>query len=409
MGALRRLIACVSMSRAMSSLEQQFAVEFAFPVYFTRDVWDPDNPVFVNAVRRREPGREHRVLPVIDSNVAAGHPTLERDLTGYFGEHAGAIALAGLPVTVPGGEAIKNDFSQVLRLLEAMDRAHLDRQSFVAVIGGGSVLDVVSFASAIAHRGVRTIRLPTTVLSQGDSGFAVKNGVNFFGKKNFVGTFVPPFAVINDARLLESLKPRDRVSGVSEAIKVALLKDPSFFATIEAAAPALAEGDLEVLTPVIRRSAELHLAHICGNGDPFEQGSARPLDFGHWSAHKLESLTNFRLGHGEAVAIGMALDVCYSTLQGDLPLDAAERILSVIGRVGLPMWDEALITHGLDGVPEIIAGLREFREHLGGSLHVTLLRGIGDSFEVTAMDEGVIAASIRLLTSRAMSQPRQPR
>src|SRR5207249_11107222 len=102
-------------------------------------------------------------------------------------------------------------------LLKQMNDVGLDRQSFLVVVGGGAVLDMASFAAAIAHRGVRVVRLPTTVLSQADSGIAVKNGVNLFGKKNFVGTFVPPFAVINDAAFLESLSPRDRISGVVEA------------------------------------------------------------------------------------------------------------------------------------------------------------------------------------------------
>ena len=97
------------------------------------------------------------------------------------------------------------------------------------MIGGGAVLDMVSFAAAIAHRGIRVVRFPTTVLAQADSGVGVKNSINLFGKKNFVGTFVPPFAVINDFDFLETLEPRDRIAGVVEAVKVALLKDAAFF------------------------------------------------------------------------------------------------------------------------------------------------------------------------------------
>src|SRR5207342_647581 len=120
-----------------------------------------------------------------------------------------------------------------VELLAEMNRVGLDRHSFIAIIGGGAVLDMACFAAALAHRGIRAIRIPTTVLSQADSGVGVKNGVNLFGKKNFIGTFVPPFAVINDSRFLESLSRRDTVSGVVEAIKVALLRDPAFYRYLE--------------------------------------------------------------------------------------------------------------------------------------------------------------------------------
>jgi len=261
-------------------------------------------------------------------------------------------------------------------------------------------LDMVSFAAAIAHRGVRTVRLPTTVLSQADSGFAVKNSVNLFGKKNFIGTFVPPFAVINDLDFLSSLDRRDSISGVSEAIKVALLRDRAFYGYLEAHAGAIVLGDPDVMATIVRRSAELHLEHICGNGDPFELGSARPLDFGHWAAHKLESMTSNRLRHGEAVAIGMALDLTYAAAMGYLDRVSLERILRLLERIGLRLSDQAMLEREADGTFTLIHGLKEFREHLGGELHVTLLRGIGDSFEVTQMDESRVIGAIETLARR---------
>jgi 3-dehydroquinate synthase len=290
-----------------------------------------------------------------------------------------------------GGEAAKNDLTAPFAILQKINDLGIDRQSFVIAIGGGAVLDMVSFAAAIAHRGVRMIRMPTTVLSQGDSGVGVKNGINLFGKKNFVGAFAPPFAVINDSQFLASLEPRDRISGISEAIKVALLKDPDFFSYLESHASRIVRGDTATLTNVIRRSALLHVAHICGNGDPFELGSARPLDFGHWAAHKLESLTSHRLRHGEAVAIGMALDIQYSVAKGHLDRATADRILHLLERIGFALWDDALVDRDTFGRLRVLQGLQEFREHLGGELHVTLLRGIGQGFEVTEMDDALVA------------------
>ena len=329
---------------------------------------------------------------------------LERHVTGY----PRVLELAGAPVVVPGGEGCKNDLTQTHRVLTRLNACGIDRHSFVVVVGGGAVLDMACFAAALAHRGVRTIRVPTTVLSQCDSGVGVKNGVNLFGKKNFIGTFLPPFAVINDMKFIETLSLRDRVSGVAEAIKVALLRDAAFFSYLETNARALAQGSLDVLTPLIRRSAELHTEHIHGSGDPFELGSARPLDFGHWSAHKLESVTQHRLRHGEAVAIGMALDLTYAAAAGYLEPERVERVLTLLHRVGFALWDESLMERDEHGDLAVLAGLQEFREHLGGCLHVTLIGDIGRSFEVTEMDDRLVIESIHRLQQRHTERGSSP-
>jgi len=385
-----------------------FSVPFKFPLHFTQDAWNRANTVFFDVIRREEADRRHRVLAVVDSEVASAHSSLLADMRKYFAAFPEALELVAPPVIVPGGETVKNDFSYSLDILARINDVGLDRQSFVVVIGGGAVLDMASFAAAIAHRGVRVIRFPTTVLSQADSGFAVKNGINLFGKKNFIGTFVPPFAVINDSRFLETLSHRDRISGVAEAVKVALLRDAGFYRYLETNVENIASGDLAVLTSLIRRSAELHLAHICGNGDPFELGSARPLDFGHWAAHKLESMTQHRLRHGEAVAIGLALDIIYSVRTGHLARIVAERILRLLQGIGFRLWDPALGERAAGGGPAIVHGLREFREHLGGELHVTLLRDIGQGFEVTEMDEAIVAHAIDELEARGASAAERP-
>ena len=379
-------------------MDYGFSVPFTFPLHFTTGVFAPGNPVFADTVRRLEPGRRHRVLFVLDERVAATNPGLADEIERYTAAHAGAIELVGKPVIVPGGEAVKNDLAHPLAVLQKINDVGLDRQSFVAVVGGGAVLDMVSFAAAIAHRGIRVLRLPTTVLGQADSGVGVKNSVNLFGKKNFIGTFVPPFAVINDRQFLESLDRRDRISGVVEAVKVAALKDAAFFEDMAAHGPRIA-ADSDILARVIRRSAELHLQHICGNGDPFELGSARPLDFGHWAAHKLEAITNHRLRHGEAVAIGMALDLTYSVRMGYLDRAVATRITQLLEAIGFQLWDDALLQRDGDGRVLLLTGLREFREHLGGELHITLLRGLGHGFEVTTMDEAEVLASIEELAA----------
>jgi 3-dehydroquinate synthase len=387
-----------------SGSDYGFAVPYRFPVHFTRAAWEPGNPLVADVIRRLEPARRHRMLVVLDDHVARAQVGLASAIRRYCEAYGNSLELVSSPVLVPGGEACKNDLAHPFKLLELFNEIGLDRQSCVIVVGGGAVLDMVSFAAAIAHRGIRILRLPTTVLAQADSGIAVKNSVNLFGKKNFIGTFVPPFGVINDIAALTTLPHRDKVAGVSEAVKVALLKDPGFFGDLEMNSARLAAGDVDVLSFVVRRSAELHLGHICGNGDPFELGSARPLDFGHWAAHKLESMTSHRLRHGEAVAIGMALDLTYSVASGVLDRQTCARILRLLTAIGLPLWDDALLERTTDGELAVIRGLQEFREHLGGELHITLIGGIGRSFEVTEMDEVLVSNAIATMARRA-AQP----
>lgn len=382
-------------STGTTAVHQRFAVEYRYTVHFTRDVFSPANATLLCALLSQEPERTHRVFFVVEAQVARLWPDLIRNIEGYVARHVSRLRLAAAPVVVRGGEMCKNDPAVIAALQSRMNEVGLDRQSFVVCVGGGALQDVVGYAAATTHRGVRMVRVPTTVLSQNDSAVGVKNGVNAFGKKNFLGAFAPPFAVINDTRFLETLSRRDALAGMSEAVKVALIRDPAFYEWLSAERDALADCEPEALAYLIRRCAELHLEHIARSGDPFEFGSARPLDFGHWAAHKLETLTRHRLRHGEAVAIGMAIDVLYAARAGLLADTAARSVVCLLADLGLPLWDDALEAMGPAGYPVIIDGLSEFREHLGGELTITLLRDIGCGFEVNDIDLAEMQAAIR--------------
>ncbi|WP_269454231.1 3-dehydroquinate synthase [Sorangium cellulosum] len=386
---------------------QRIAVPFEYPVYFTEGVFSPSNADLAAAIAAKEPRRRHRVLPVIDGGVAAAWPSLADDIARYVGARPDLLTLAAEPIVVPGGEAAKNDGAATAALQARLDALGMDRQSFVMIVGGGAVLDMVGYAAATVHRGVRVVRIPTTVLAQADSGVGVKNGVNAFGKKNLLGTFAPPFAVLIDPRFLETLPLRDKVAGMAEAVKVALIRDARLFSWLSEHAPALASGSLAPLAQLVRRSAEIHLHHIASAGDPFELGSARPLDFGHWAAHKLESLTKHRLRHGEAVAIGIAIDTLYAELAGLCSQATAAAVVAALEALGFTLWDDALaMTRACERGERgerlcVLDGLDEFREHLGGELTVTLLEDVGRAREVHAMEERHIVAAIARLRERA--------
>ncbi len=384
----------------MFAIERAIQVSFRHRILFTEGVFDRSNPVLRDVLWNPSVPDRARAMLVVDQHLAAAQPDLQPAILDYFGAHQDSLELAGPPLVMPGGEAAKASLDHVYTVHARIDRGHIDRHGYVLGVGGGALLDMVGFAAATAHRGCRHVRIPTTTLSQADSGVGVKNGINAFGKKNFVGTFAPPFAVINDFNLLDSLPPREKRAGYVEAVKVALIRDRAFFETIEREAEPLAHFDPAAMRRLIRRCAELHVDHIAGGGDPFECGSARPLDFGHWSAHKLEQLTNYRLGHGEAVGVGVALDTLYSKRCGLLPGAAADRVLTLLERLGFRLRDDALLAGDDRGELAVLAGLEEFREHLGGELTVTLLRDIGVSTEVHAMDRGLIREAICELTSR---------
>jgi 3-dehydroquinate synthase len=370
-----------------------FEVRFTHRLRFTQDVFGADSQTLLELLEASE-GRIPRVQFWIDEHVAAANPDLNHRIQSFCKAHPANVQLCGNVQTVPGGEDVKNDIHVIERMLKCFNHADLDRRSYIVVIGGGAVLDAVGFAAAIAHRGIRLIRMPTTTLAQGDSGIGVKNSINLFQKKNWVGTFAVPWGVINDRKLLETLSDRDFCCGFSEAVKVALLKDPAFFARIHRDAASIRErGD--AAWPVIAESAQWHLKHITQGGDPFEMLEARPLDYGHWSAHKLETMTEFSLRHGEAVAIGVAVDTVYSSLAHNLTDIDAERVLDCLQQLGLLMGHPAL-----NRTEELFLGLEEFRQHLGGRLTVTMLDGIGQPINVHAIDRDLMQTAITRVVDR---------
>ena len=385
----------------VDAYQQSFAIQYEYPVYFTRDLFDPANPSLHRALARLEGDKQHCAAVFVDEGVTLASPDLLARIARYAEYHAGTMRIVGDIVVVPGGEAVKNQHDCIEHMLKDLSARHIDRQSFAIGIGGGAVLDAVGFAAAIFHRGVRHIRCPTTVLAQNDSGVGVKNAINAFGLKNLLGTFAPPFAVINDSAFIDFLPAREKRAGMAEAVKVALIRDADFFDWLEREVDALARFAPNALDALVRRCGMLHMRQIAHGGDPFEMGSARPLDYGHWSAHKLETLTRHELRHGEAVAIGVALDTRYSVLCGMLSEGDDERVARVLERLGFRLWHDSLDLRDERRRRRVVAGLEDFREHLGGELTVTLLAAIGQGVEVHEMDEKLIDQAIRWLRARA--------
>ena len=366
----------------MDYLQQSFQVRFDYKVFFTQQLFDISNPLFRDYLITQQTDNRKKLLFVLDQGVLDHHPGLPEQIKNYIAKLA-SFSLVEEMIIISGGEQSKNDQQAFDKIVKAVHQYGIDRHSYIVAIGGGSLLDIAGYAAAVSHRGIRHIRIPTTVLAQNDSGIGVKNGINFFGKKNFLGTFAPPAAVFNDYHFLPTLNERHWRSGISEAIKVALIKDPVFFTWLEENASLLAQRDKPAMQYLIKRCAEMHLQHIAGN-DPFEMGSSRPLDFGHWSAHKLEQLSNFSVLHGEAVAMGIVLDSVYSHLSGKITEEEITRIIDLMTTIGFDITHPQMKIE--DEHSPLVAGMNEFREHLGGKLTIMLLQAIGKGEEVHELD-----------------------
>ena len=380
----------------MNSIDVPFKVPYVHRLRSTHDVLGADDKVLIDLLESSD-GRPARVQFWVDQRVADCQPDLKQRIRALVSRHSERLTQTGSVQFVPGGEEIKNDIHILERFLKVLHAADLDRRNYIVAIGGGAVLDAVGFAVAIAHRGLRLVRLPTTTLAQSDSGIGVKNAINLFRKKNWIGTFAVPWAVINDDRLLETLAERDFRCGFSEAVKVALLKDGRFFDQICQSAHRIRRRDMKAALPVIHQSALWHLRHITQGGDPFEMREAKPLDFGHWSAHKLETLSDYTLRHGEAVAIGVAIDTVYSSLVFGLPEREAQRVLRCLNDLGF-----ALNHPALNDTRALFSGLEDFRQHLGGRLTLTLLRAVGDPIDVHEIDLARMEKSIARVVEFAM-------
>lgn len=374
----------------LQPIKQSFKVQYDYQLYFTSGLFALENPLFAKLISDYKEFEPVKLLFVLDDGVKNHHPKLIHQIKSYCDSNKDNLKYTDT-IVLQGGEQVKNSDTAIETVLKAINENKICRHSFVVVIGGGAVIDMVGYAAAIAHRGVKLIRIPTTVLSQNDSAVGVKNSVNAFKKKNFLGTFAPPYAIINDSDFLETLEQRDWISGISEAIKVALIKDEEFFQYIANHASALKNREMEPMQYVIYKCAEMHMHHIAQGGDPFESGSSRPLDFGHWAAHKMEFMTNYELRHGEAVAKGIALDVTYAQLIGLITESDLHHILNVMVEIG---FDLSLPVNTSSEIETLMNGIEEFREHLGGQLTITLISGLGVKHDVHTIDMKLMAEAI---------------
>jgi len=256
-------------------------------------------------------------------------------------------------------------------ILNAIRTHKIDKASWLICIGSGPVQDCVGFAASIAHRGVRFMRMPTSVLSQGDSGVGVKCAIDFSYEeepksfrtlKNWLGTFYVPDAVINDQNLLRALTDREWRFGCSELIKAGVVWNKDVFDYIEANIKAMFERDSKIAKKAIYLAAREYVNHISQAGDPWEKIPTPPFYHAHCIAHLLEKYGNPKVPHGEAVAIGICIDGMYQHMKGHVSLETVNRFTNIFWALKLQVMHPCLvekkkcIKEAFDDLQELIGG-----------------------------------------------------
>ena len=307
---------------------QSFSVTYEYPVVFTRDAFALGNRSLVDVLSRREPDKRHRCLIFVDQGVltSPSRPRRRRSRTTPRRTRA-SIELVGALVPVAGGEVCKNDPMTIPRLLELLSQHAIDRHSFAIAIGGGAVLDAVGYASAIFHRGVRHIRFPTTVLAQDDSGVGVKNAVNPFGLKNLDRHLCAALGDHQRQRLHRHVAAAREASRHGRSREGCLIRDGKLLQL--ARSP---RGRACALFHASSRPSHQGQApsSICAKSGSAAIRSKRArrgrsiLVIGRRTSSS--NLTRNEVNHGEAVAIGVALDTRYSVLSGRLAAGEDERV-----------------------------------------------------------------------------------
>ncbi len=221
-------------------------------------------------------------------------------------QYATTIPLPVHILEVPSGDQSKS-LQTIEELAGKMLTLNASRSTLLLGVGGGMITDLTGFLGSIFMRGIDTILLPTTLLAMVDAAIGGKNGVNTHGIKNILGTIQPVQNILIDVSLLQTVPPKQFSQGMAEIIKIALMCDTAFYEWIEEHQKSILSRDEQVLINMVERSIQAKIAVI--EDDLHEHGSRMFLNFGHTIGHAIEALSGYKLSHGEAISIGMILEL----------------------------------------------------------------------------------------------------
>jgi 3-dehydroquinate synthase len=323
-----------------------------------------------------------RVTVITENTVAAHH--LER--------LENALSTAGIAasvLTLPAGETTKS-WRYLEQSVEWLIAQKVERGDVVIAFGGGVIGDLVGFAAAVLRRGVRFVQIPTSLLAQVDSSVGGKTGINSPLGKNLIGAFHQPSLVVADVSLLDTLPPRDFLSGYGEVLKYGLLGDAVFFEWLEENGPALAAGDVEKRVQAVKRSCQMKADIVLR--DETEQGDRALLNLGHTFCHAIEAATNYdasRLVHGEGVAIGCALAFEVSARLGFCAQEDPSRLRAHIAQMGMKC-DLRDIPGDLPNAETLFDLMGQDKKVRDGTINFVMARGIGQAFVTSEVSADVV-------------------
>ena len=347
-------------------------VPASFPVRFAVGLLDEDNWDLAD------------LMPVRGQVVAAVDPYAVDQLSrvhrmlGRYRQYGYLSRFTVVPVHATDHA---KTYDQVKRITQAAEGLGLGPRDRILVIGGGTVMDIVGYAAYLYRGDTPYVRLPTTLVGMIDAGIGLKVGINVNGHKNLMGAYHPPLACVCDTSFLRTLAADELRCGLAEAVKISMVCDSALFGLIEARHADLFSGaDTAEARAILDGSIRTMLRQLEAN--PFEDELRRLPDFGHEFGHMLESLSRFRLRHGEAVSIGMALSSCLAASAGYLSRRDLDRLLDLLVASGLPIIDQVCD-------PEVLwAKLRdEVIPHKGGRLHLVVPRAVGVGDFIDSIDE----------------------
>jgi 2-epi-5-epi-valiolone synthase len=289
-------------------------------------------------------------------------------LRSYAQRHLNTLSI----IALRGGESNKG-LDQVERICNAAIVAGLPRNGVMIGVGGGVVLDMVGMAAALYRRGVAFVRIPTTLLGMIDVAVGIKQAVNFRKRKNILGTFYPPLGVLNDPTFLRTSSRHDLACGAAEAIKLGVVADRDLFFLLERHLKGLLDSSFQaplgIAREILERSQVAMMEELAPN--LYEDNLRRAVDFGHSFSPTLELRSDYRLQHGEAVAIDMLLSTAIAVHRGICPSSLFDRLIALYNVAGLATIDDLCTLNVL------IEALVDVKGHRGGHLNFPIPSGIG--------------------------------
>lgn len=324
-------------------------------------------PVYV------EPGALGRLSPLIQDLLPRRRIALIADAGVHSLYRSGAWgtrAWDGEYLTFEPGEKSKTRETWA-GLTDQLTMRSFGRDTGLVALGGGVTGDLVGFVAATYMRGVPYLQVPTTLLAMLDAAVGGKTGVDTPHGKNLVGAFHPPAAVIADTRTLETLPEREYRAGLAEAVKHGLIADADYLSWIETNAEEIGARNPVFLVRLVRRSVEIKAAVV--SDDERESGRRAILNAGHTVAHALEQSSDYRIAHGEAVALGLLAESYLSENVGIAAPGLSRRVANLLTRLGLPIRLPTSIppSHLLDN-------MSRDKKNKKGEIHFALLTRVGE-------------------------------